>query len=342
MLDDQNYIEKYDKQDALGVIGGQPQQLAHKFEVDVSGLKRPAQIVLAGMGGSALAGDITRAVVLDKLPVPFSIERDYVLPGFVGAETLVITYSYSGNTEETVAALEEARRLGAQVLVVSAGGKLAEIAREHKLAYIQLPEGLQPRLAVLYGVKALATSFDALELTKGLTGELESAGAWLQDQIVAWVATRPESDNEAKRLASAVCGHPAVVYAGPTLGLAALKWKIDINENAKNVAFTYRLPEWNHNEFIGWANPKHKDFKVIELQSELDHPKIARRFEVSNRLLSGNMLAPIIVAAQGRTKLEQLLWAILLGDYVSAYLAFMNQVDPMPVDLVEKLKKELA
>jgi glucose/mannose-6-phosphate isomerase len=136
-------------------------------------------------------------------------------------------------------------------------------------------------------------------------------------------------------------GHPVVMYGGPTLALPTMKWKIDFNENSKHLAFYNYLPEFNHNEFNGWAHPERSGLKVVELRSDLDHSQVQKRFDVTNKLLS-NRFAPIEVHAEGETKLEQMLWTLILGDFTSAYLAFLNGIDPTPVDLIEKLKKELA
>jgi glucose/mannose-6-phosphate isomerase len=196
-------------------------------------------------------------------------------------------------------------------------------------------------MAVFYGVKALATLIERLGLVDGLVSELEIAAEWLLEEADSFIPTMAEDENPAKQIAKKLVGHPVVIYGGPTLTMAALKWKININENAKNQAFYYVLPEFNHNEFIGWGNPKDSLLRVVELQSSLDNDRILERFEISNRLLSGIMPAPIIIEAQGETTLQQMLWTMLLGDFTSAYLAFLNQVDPEPVVLVEKLKKEL-
>ena len=155
-----------------------------------------------------------------------------------------------------------------------------------------------------------------------------------------WAAGSPTKDNVAKQIANELVGHPVVVYAGAALAFAAMKWKIGINENAKNIAFYNYFPELNHNEFIGWGHPLNSGLKVVELKSDLDHPRVQKRFDVTNRLRS-DIFAPIEVEAEGETKLEQLIWAIALGEFMATYLAILNQVDPFPVELVERFKKEL-
>ncbi len=353
MLDQADYIARYDKHDALGVIAGQPQQLMQAYEFSLDGLgelSEVRQIVLAGMGGSALAGEFVKSWLADRLPVPLVIVRDYTLPAFVGPQTLVVASSYSGNTEETLSALAEAEGLGARIVVMSSGGKLLDAARAKGHAHVatvpsghmhlDLPGGLQPRLAVLYGVKALATLLEQAGLVGGLRDELMGAADWVAQELSAWQANVPTERNQAKQIATQLVGHPAVVYGGPTLALAAMKWKIDANENAKNLAFYNYFPEFNHNEFLGWDHPAQSGLAVIELRSELDHPQIQKRFDITNKLRASHFV-PIQVQAKGATRLHQMLWTIILGDFTMAYLAFLNGIDPTPVDLIEELKREL-
>lgn len=342
MLDDPKYIAQYDRSNGFAMVAGQAQQLRQTYDFQNPTLDKEdiQNVVLAGMGGSALAAEFFRSWQSDKLSVPFDIVRGYSLPHYVGKNTLLIVSSYSGNTEETLSCLEQAKTTGATIVYMSAGGKLAEAGKEGTL--LSIPDGVQPRLSVLFGVKALATLFESIGLVEGAVSELETNAEWLLEEVTHFATNIPEKDNIAKQVAKQLVGTPTVVYGGPTLGFAAMKWKIDINENAKNIAFWNQLPEFNHNEFIGWGNPKHPMLKVVQLHSNLDNDRIKKRFEVSNRLLSDNMPAPIVVTAHGETKLQQMLWTMLLGDFVATYLALLNQVDPIPVDLIEKLKKELG
>lgn len=341
MLDDQSFISRLDNGNALGIVGGQPGQLGQHFQIpdlDADGI---TSVVVAGMGGSALGGLFLQRLLADRLTVPIIVDRDYNLPAFVGPDTLVVISSYSGNTEEDLSELEQAKDRGARIVLMSSGGALLEASKRQNLPIIIIPTGYQPRLAVLYEIKALAGLFDHLGLTDGLSQELETAGHWLTGHISSWVADVATEDNRAKQIAKELLGCAVVIYGGPVLGMQAFKWKIDINENAKHAAFFYELPEFNHNEFLGWRNPRDKLLKVVQLHSALDNDRIAKRWQISNRLLSGQMPKPIIVEAVGKTRLEQMLWTQLLGDYVSLYLAFLNGIDPTPVDMIEKLKKEL-
>lgn len=339
MLDDQKYIDQFDRSNLLAMIAGQGDQLRQQYEFDVPQVENLQQIVLAGMGGSAIAAEFMRHWLSDRLPIPIEIVRDYTLPAYVGEHSLIVVSSYSGNTEETLSCLEQAKTTGAGILIMTAGGQLSV---EEGFSQLRIPTGIQPRMSVLFGVKALATLIEELGLVDGLVAELETNAEWLLHEATYFLPNVPEEDNPAKQIAKKLVGHPVVMYGGSVLAMPAMKWKIDINENAKNQAFFYALPEFNHNEFTGWYNPKDTMLRVVQLHSSLDHARVKKRFEVSNRLLSGTMPAPIIVEAQGETKLQQMLWSIMLGDFTTAYLALLNQVDPTPVDLVEKFKKELG
>jgi glucose/mannose-6-phosphate isomerase len=344
MLDQADFIARYDKSDVLSLMMGLPEQLSHKFEEPqgVEKLGGVDNIVLAGMGGSAQPGEFLKTWLGEELTVPFVIVRDYTLPAFVSHRTLVIASSYSGNTEETISGLLDAKDKGAKTAVIATGGKLLAMAKEQGIVHIELPVALQPRMAVFYSVNAFATLFEGMGLLKGITRDLSDAGQWLAEaHMQNWAAKSPTKDNVAKQIANELVGHPVVVYAGRALAFAAMKWKIGINENAKNIAFYNYFPELNHNEFIGWSHPQNSGLKVVELKSSFDHPRVQKRFEVTNRLRS-DIFSPIEVEAEGETELEQLIWTIALGEFTATYLAILNQVDPFPVDLVEKFKKELG
>jgi glucose/mannose-6-phosphate isomerase len=276
--------------------------------------------------------------------VPFEIVRDYTLPAYVGERTLFISSSYSGNTEETLSALAEAEKRGAQVAVMTAGGKLARIAREKGHTLYTIPGGIQPRMSSFFFLVALVELLEPLNLVpQGKRKELREAGDWLKDQIGSWKPEIRTDKNAAKQLALELIGKSIVVYSGPKIFPAANKFKICLNENAKNVAWVNQYPEFNHNEFIGWsAQPKNKPYAVVEIRSNLEHERIQKRFVVSERLLSGQRPVPQVVVPEGKTHLQQLLWTSNFCDFVSVYVALLNGIDPTPVGLVEKLKAELG
>lgn len=341
MLDDLKYIHQRDAQDALGVAEKQWQQLSYTYNVERSTYSGIQNVVLAGMGGSAWP-----ALYLQSWPgvqLPFEVSRGYNIPKYVNNNTLFIASSYSGNTEETLASLQEAESKGAQIVIMCAGGKLKELAESKNLPLYLLPSGIQPRMSSFYFIAALIELLTPLGIVdpKGLE-ERHSISEWLKDQTASWRPEVPTSQNAAKQLALEIVGKTAIIYSGAIMAPAANKWKICFNENAKNLAWWNQYPEFNHNEFIGWSShPVDKPFTVIEIQSQLDNERILKRFKISQRLLSGKRPAPQIVRPQGETVPHQLFWTSMFGDFVSIYLALLNGINPTPVDLVEKLKQDL-
>ncbi len=342
MLDDLKYIHERDAQDALGLAEKQWQQLKHSFELPASSFQSEIRnIVLAGMGGSALP-----AVFLQSWPglsVPLEIVRNYNLPKYVNGNTLFISSSYSGNTEETLTTLHEAEERGAQIVVIAAGGKLAEIARAKSYPFFELPQGIQPRMSSFYFIAAFAQLFTSVGIAEASAlDELGAASEWLSQESAQWKADVPAAKNQAKQIAQELMGKSVIVYSGPKLAPAANKWKICMNENAKNLAWWNYYPEFNHNEFIGWSShPTDKPFAVVEIRSTLEHERVQKRFAITERLLSGQRPAPEVVVPKGDNLIKQLLWTSMLGDFTSIYLALLNGVNPTPVDLVEKFKKAL-
>src|SRR3989344_3849423 len=340
MLDDLKYIHQRDGQDALGIAQRQCQQLAQEFtKPEISG---PFEnVVYVGMGGSALAAALS--VSWPGYSLPFEICRSYNIPAYVSDKTLFIVCSFSGNTEEAIAALAEAQSQQAKIVVIASGGKLQEVAATKNYPILLIPKVEQPRYAVLYMFKALVMVLAAAGLSEQENVQkLSQAANFLSQEVAAWTATVPTKDNPAKKLAEELAGKSVVIYAGPLLAAAAYKWKINFNENAKNVAWWNQYPEFNHNEMIGWSShPIEKPYGIVDLRSNLEHPRVQKRFEVTEKLLSGRRPAPNVVQVKGETILEQLLWAVAFGDFVSIYLALLNNVNPAPVELVEKFKLEL-
>lgn len=341
MLDDLKMIHERDAQDALGVAEKQWQQLGHTFDVRLPQFGEINNVVFTGMGGSGWP-----ALYLKSWPgtaLPLEVISNYTLPNYVNEKTLVIACSYSGNTEETLSALDEAGQTNAQRVVLTSGGKLADKAKELNLPLYLIPGGIQPRMSSFYFLAALLQLLEPLGIVPaGSTRELAEAGEWLKNQTAGWRPDVPTKDNTAKQLAQELMGKSVVVYSGPKLFPVANKWKICCNENAKNVAWVNQYPEFNHNEFIGWtSHPVEKPYAVVEIRSNLEHERVQKRFVVTERLLSGKRPAPEVVVPQGETLIQQMLWASNFGDFTTLYLALLNGVNPTPVDLVERFKAEL-
>ena len=341
MLDDLKIIAQRDKGDTIGFAGKQLHQLETDFSLDIE-QQDFKHIVYAGMGGSALYADFVRSWPGVKLP--YQIIRGYEIPSYVSSDTLFIASSYSGNTEETIACLEQAEECGATIVIIASGGKLQQIAEAKGYPFAKLDSAIpQPRMGAFAGFKALVSVLDAAGVCNEQAPLMKESARALSDVPQQWAVDVPSANNQAKQIAQELMGRSIVVYSGPLLAPVAYKWKISFNENAKNVSWLNQYPELNHNEFIGWtSHPVDKPYAIINLTSPLEHERVQRRFEASDRLLSGQRPHPITVEVQGETRLEQIIWGTLLGDFVSLYLAILNGVDPEPVALVEKLKQELT
>ena len=345
MLDDQNLLSEKDPFGALEVALNQYKQAELVSEViNPNSDATINKIVVTGMGGSALAALLIKSWQESKLNITFEIVRDYKLPNYVDDKTLVIASSYSGNTEETLSCLDEALKKGANIGCVSSAGKLVEIAKNNELPYVVLPSGIQPRMGVIANLRAiLAVLVSYGVVSQSDFDEVKNLGPWLNIESKKWGRDVLTNENQAKQLALLSAGKTAIFYSSTAMGGVAYKWKISWNENAKNVAFWNVLPEFNHNEFMGWtSHPVEKPYVVFDLRSSFDHPKITKRFEISDRLLSGKRPKANVIELQGESVIAQMLWASIFADFVSIYLAILNGVDPSKVELIEKLKQELA
>ena len=346
MLDDKNILRQRDPSGALAVAAREFAQLSHEAVVQNAEHdgREITSLVVTGMGGSALAALLLKVWLKDVLTIPFEIIRGYNLPHYVGKNTLVIASSYSGNTEETVSALAEAEARGAQVAILASGGKLIDEATARNIAHVELPTGLQPRMAVFYGLRAMVALLENFDVVEKATNEqLVRAAEWLEGEAANWVADIPTAENYAKQIALEAIGKTPVFYGGPLTAPVAYKWKISWNETAKNLAFWNEYSEFNHNEFMGWtSHPIEKPFVVFDLISNFEHPQILKRFEISDRLLSGQRPRANRIELKGDSIIVQLLWASILADFASIYTAILNNVDPVPVALIEKLKSELV
>ncbi|MCL2037488.1 bifunctional phosphoglucose/phosphomannose isomerase [Candidatus Saccharibacteria bacterium] len=347
ILEDLNVIRQRDPQDALGVIAEAANQAAWEAVLEQVGddVFAPGQIVLAGMGGSALAGSIAKKWLdyQHDLSQSFEVVRDYTLPNYVNSDTLVICFSVSGNTEETLAALEDAQIKGAHVAIVASGGKLLEHAQEHNLPYVELAKISQPRYGVIMHLRAITKILAQHGITLNAYDEIADLVGPISDMVASVAVDVPTVENPAKQLALQCAGKTPIVYASSLFAPLAYKWKIGFNENAKNTSWMDEFPEFSHNEFMGWAShPIEKPFAIIDLRSQFDHPRIGKRFELTEKLLSGRRPATHEVWLRGDSVLGQMLTGIIMADFTSIYLGILNGVNPTPVELVEQLKKELA
>jgi len=301
-----------------------------------------AGMVVAGMGGSGIGGALARAALGDQASRPMFVTRAYGLPTWTTPETTVLCSSYSGNTEETLACYESAGLLGAQRIVATTGGQLAEMARADGVPVIPLPGGLQPRAAVAYMIVSALEVAALCGVGPRLTAEIDVAASHTEQLVLEWGPESPES-SQAKEMARALrdCV-PVIAGAGLTAPIA-YRWKTQINENAKQPCFFHELPELDHNELEGWAGaPGIGRFAAIFLDDSDAPPRVKERLALTAALIKPNAAASFHLQTRGQSGIERVISLVLLGDLLSIYLAVLRGVDPGPVALIEQLKSELA
>ena len=342
-------IKKYDSTNMYRVLTDFPEQVRVGISIgkaaDVSAID-PAivqNIVITGMGGSAIGGDILRSFAASHCRTPININRHYALPAFVNDKSLVVTASYSGETEETLSAMRQALEAGAQVLALTSGGTLGKIAREKNLTLISIPGGLAPRCALGYSFFPLLMAMIRLGFISLRDTEVEELSDFILEKTKQH-ADFSSQNNLAIQIATKLQGKIPIIYsATEMLDVVNLRWRNQIEENAKVLAFGNTLPEMNHNEIVGWEQMPEslKKFIVIALRQKSDHSRVARRFDVTLDLLREYPSDVIEIWAQASSPLTRILELICLGDWVSFYAAMFSGVDPFPIVKINKLKKAL-
>ena len=323
-------------------------EIGRKFQLPRSFGGSFNKILFVGMGGSAIGGDVIRSLVASECGLPIWVSRHYDLPKFVDSKTLCIFSSYSGNTEETLAAFEQGRKKGIKALSITSGGELARLSQQASLPLIQIPTGFPPRAALGYSVFPLLQVFSKLKLASWNQTAADETLALLDSLGKKKYSLEIPSDkNPAKKLAEALFNRLVVIYAGvDLLDSAALRFRNQIEENAKALASHHLLAEMNHNEILGWQFPKSlvtKSAACIFLRDVEDHARIQLRIDFTKNLLAHERGVLVEeVNSQGKSRLARLFSVIYLGDWVSYYLALLYRIDPTPVVVIESLKKELA
>ncbi|MBI3953496.1 MAG: bifunctional phosphoglucose/phosphomannose isomerase [Chloroflexi bacterium] len=308
------------------------------------GMRRVERVLVAGMGGSAIAGEMLRALLLSQIERPIAVWRDYGLPPAVSSDTLVIVSSYSGNTGEALSSFAAARERGLPTLVLTGGGELREEAASHGVPVLPIDVKSQPRATVGYSLCALL----GLLQTAGLVGDQTAAMTESIDQLLAQVNDLDENaalaDNPAKELAQELQGKVPVIYGGGFLAPVARRWKNQFNENSKAWAFFEELPEARHNAVAGFNFPPGSDegLYVILLYSPLLAEQTRKSLAVIAELLDRTGVEHKTVSGRGQGDLAQQLTASLYGDYVSYYLALLYETDPTPIANIEHLKARLG
>ncbi len=339
---DRTAIGAVDAGGMLDDVLGQPHQLEDAlWRVESAGIApvdARAGLVVCGMGGSAIGADLARGAIGDRARRPLITSRDYAPPPWVSEDTLVLCSSYSGETEETLAAYDAAGERGAPRVVMTTGGRLAEAARADGVPVIGVPSGMQPRAAVAYMTVGALEAAALAGVTDSLRGEVDAASAFLRELAEEW---GPDGDpeSEPKALARALQGQVPVVYGAELTAPASVRWRSQLNENAETPAFDGVLPEMDHNEICGWGQPT---FTALFLEDDEQHARIKRRIELTAEVVGAAGSPVERVRSRGQTRTERVLSLVLLGDLVSLYLAVLNGVDPTPVARIEDFKQRLA
>lgn len=338
-----------DPQDMLAVVEDSPDQWREALEIaedgDAPAVRRPRAVVVAGMGGSGIAGDVAALVAAERGHAPIVPTKGYELPGWVGPDDLVVAVSYSGNTEETLAALDGAEEAGAGVFAVTSGGVVAERAAASGWPTVAVPGGRQPRASLAYlAVPTLVALERAEVLAEGVTADLAGVAGHL-DEVLAAHGSDSDPDGGAKAVARSLDPHLPIAYGGRGPGaVVALRAKCQVNENAKRAAWANELPELDHNEVVGYdRGAPGATLGLWLVRSGVDeHPQTRKRFDATLEVIEGGYGTLAVTELTGDTLLRRLASGVLQVDLVSVYLAYLGGVDPTPVETIEGLKRRIA
>ena len=324
------------------MISGLSDQFRWAADLDPPQVPGAETVLVCGMGGSAISGDLAAAAVPSTL---VTVNKGYSLPGWVaGIRPLVIAVSYSGNTEETLSVVDEALALDLPVAVVAGAGELSDLADRRELPKVRVPTGLQPRAALGYLTGAVLRVLESAGVADGQTDALREAAS-VVGQLWGEGPTGP-GGQLAIDLADGLAGRICVIYGSSGLtAAAAQRWKTQINENGKRPAFWSALPELDHNEIVGWSALEamtRRSMGIVLLRDRDEHPQVQRRFDLTSQLISGSVPVVGEVWAQGESRLARIASLALIGDLVSVYLAEQEGVDPVPVEIIEHLKVLLS
>lgn len=350
LLDDLSALQERDRSGMLAAIYELPEQieaatvLATEAELLVS--QQPFQnILVAGMGGSAISGDLLAGLIYDEAGLPLLVHRNYGVPAFVGEDSLVFAASYSGNTEETMSSYRAAKARHAPVIAVTGGGQLEKEARANGDTVIKIPSGLQPRAAVGYLFFPMLVAMGRLGLIRDYGADIAETRKVLKEMRESLGPAVPVARNPAKAMAERLVGRIPIIYGTfRYTDAVAMRWKGQFNENSKTPAFFHSFPELDHNEIMGWEGLEEltKKLVVILLRGAEDLEPNVRRIQITWDLALGKADQVLEVRSQGRSRLAQLFSLLYFGDFVSTYLALLLGKDPSPVETIQGLKKRLA
>jgi glucose/mannose-6-phosphate isomerase len=346
-LDDLQSIHNIDSAGMLECVHTFPQQLEDALNITRDwkiNTYNPINIVILGLGGSAIGGDLLRAYLLHQARIPIQVCRDYNIPEFVNNNSLVLVPSYSGNTEETLSAYEQARGKGAHLIAYSTGGLLQQKAERDGISHFKIPAGYQPRAALGYAFVSLLITLQKMQIIVNQDEVLQETLQVLKDLQNAWQPVITAEQNLPKTLAQQLLGKIPVIYGSQDeTAVIAYRWRCQFNENSKVLVSHHYFPELNHNEIVGWSGIRenYERLAVIFLRYPDDYMRITKRIELTKEFIAGK--APVEeIFAWGKSRLAKMFSLIYLGDLTSVYLAVLQGIDPTPVKVINWLKGELA
>jgi len=317
-------------------------QIAKKYPIDVKRYDSIHQVVVCGMGGSAAGGDLLKSYLQREANIPIEVNRGYLLPQYVGEKTLVFVISYSGNTEETLSAYQDALSRSAKIIAITSGGKLKELCQKDGIDVIEIIGGMPPRATFGYLFFPMVTLLERLGLIGSKEEEIRET---IQNLQLLCKQYNPQSKaNLAKELSERIKGHLLLIYAPEHLAACAVRWKNQFNENSKSIAFFSLLPEMNHNEIEVWASGSEftKKFYLIFLRDSAENERIKQRIIITESILKDKVAGVQHVTSSGKSLLSRLHSLVYLSDWVSTYLALISSVDPIPTPMINLLKKRLS
>ncbi len=342
-------IQRNDKSNMRRLLIEFPKQIDEAVQIGtkISPPIRRSQIdkiVITGLGGSAIGGDLLRSYLTEELKIPIIINRHYYLPEFVNERTMVVISSYSGNTEETIASHLDAKKKKAKVLCISSDGETAMLAGKFKQPLITIPKGFPPRMALGYSFFPILITLTKIKIIKSKNVDIKETIALLKKK--SKVYSTINKNNPAVQLAKRLYMKLPIIYsAADRFDIVNLRWRGQIAENAKQLAFGHVLPEMNHNELVGWKVLRRimeEDIAVIFLRDKEDHERIKVRLDITKSIVNQYASKVLEIHSEGKSLLARIFSLIYLGDWVSYYLAVLNGVDPTPVKVIDYLKSELA
>jgi glucose/mannose-6-phosphate isomerase len=317
-------------------------QIAKKYPIDMKRYDSIHQVVVCGMGGSAAGGDLLKSYLEREAKIPIEVNRGYLLPEYVGKKTLVFVISYSGNTEETLSAYQDALSRSAKIIAITSGGRLRQLCQKDSIDVIEIIRGMPPRATFGYLFFPMLTLLEKLELISSKEEEIRET---VQNLQILCKEYNPQSKaNLAKEISERIKGHLLLIYAPDHLAACAVRWKNQFNENSKSVAFFSLLPEMNHNEIEVWATGSEftKKLYIIFLRDSGENERIKERIVITESILKDKVAGVQHVISRGKSLLSRLHSLIYLGDWVSTYLALSKRLDPLPTPMIDLLKKRLS